>query len=259
MDDLTDLADQFIVSRSYRPRSAVQRRTLLRRLLRHLPAEPAAVTPAHLVAWWQSLSHLAPATRRAHHCAAATFLAWVRACGHPCPDVATLIRRPTVPRPRPQTLTATEVDTLRRTPLPWGHRLCVTLMLDLGLRVGDVAGVRGEDVDHDAATITVRGKGGHVDVLPCPSAVLAMVPAHTAGPVAPTTPETVSRWVSESLALAGISGRTPHALRRTFATMAVERGASMRDVQALLRHRSIATSDHYLGAPSWDRLRLAVA
>jgi integrase len=41
-------------------------------------------------------------------------------------------------------------------------------------------------------------------------------------------------------------GRTAHALRRTCATDLLERGTSVRTVQAVLRHQSLSTTARYL-------------
>lgn len=65
--------------------------------------------------------------------------------------------------------------------------------------------------------------------------------------------------MTELLRMAGIEGRTGHALRRTFATEMMRRGVDLRTVQALLRHASLATSEHYLAVPDIDRMRAAVA
>lgn len=49
-------------------------------------------------------------------------------------------------------------------------------------------------------------------------------------------------------------GRSPHVLRRTCATTLLESGASIRDVQRILGHASIATTERYLALPDTRRL-----
>jgi site-specific recombinase XerD len=47
-------------------------------------------------------------------------------------------------------------------------------------------------------------------------------------------------------AAAGLNNVTPHRLRHTYATRLIERGASVKDVQVLLGHTSIASTERYL-------------
>lgn len=49
-------------------------------------------------------------------------------------------------------------------------------------------------------------------------------------------------------------GRSPHVLRRTCATTLLESGASIRDVQRILGHSSLATTERYLALPDTRRL-----
>lgn len=254
-----DLATAWLATRDYSPASLAQRTTILRRFLAVAPDDPAAIDAMCLVAWWQTLTGLAPASRRSHHSAIGCFLAWCAANGWPMPDLGVVIRRPKVPQSAPKILTAAEVAALRALPMTWRDRMTVTLMLDIGLRAGEVSRMRGQDIDHAAGTISVIGKGGRWGLLPLPESVARMVPPHTIGRLVPASPGTVSSRVSELLAEAGIVDRTGHALRRTFATRLMRSGVDLRTVQALLRHSSIATSQHYLAVPDLERMRAAVA
>lgn len=183
---VAELAEMWIASRGYSGESARQRRSILRRFTTAMPAEVDAITPIHLVARWSTVSTLAPASRRAHHVAVSCFLGWCGAIGHPAPHLADIVRRPRAPRRAPDVLTYAEVDRLRTAPLTPMQRLTVTLMLDLGLRAVEVSRLRAEDVDHDTGTITVCGKGGHVDTLPLPASIAALVPRGGTGRLYPS-------------------------------------------------------------------------
>ena len=77
------------------------------------------------------------------------------------------------------------------------------------------------------------------------------------------TSDQLAHLVERAYRAAGINTRRPegalvHALRHTFATSLIEHGASLVEVQQLLGHASLATTQIYL-ATRPDQLRGAVA
>jgi integrase/recombinase XerD len=64
------------------------------------------------------------------------------------------------------------------------------------------------------------------------------------------TPATIAQWFHRLYATLGMKGASSHSGRRTFATRAarkiVEAGGSLRDVQALMGHASIQTTQRYV-------------
>lgn len=122
-----------------------------------------------------------------------------------------------------------------------------------GLRVSEIARVRGQDVTRSG--IRVAGKGGREDVLPTHPRVWAVAqtmprmgwwfpsPALEGRPV---TAETVSVHLSRLFAELGIQG-TAHQLRHSFGTRVL--AASGRDLlttSQLMRHQNPATTAGYL-------------
>lgn len=66
-------------------------------------------------------------------------------------------------------------------------------------------------------------------------------------------PQTVSHIVTEAMVAAGVKraghdGCTPHALRHTAAQDVLHAGADIRQVQAMLGHKSVSTTEWYLRA-----------
>lgn len=61
------------------------------------------------------------------------------------------------------------------------------------------------------------------------------------------TPRAVSRILKTAINAAGIDARTltPHSLRHSAVTIAIENGAAIQDVQAMARHRSLETTQIY--------------
>jgi integrase/recombinase XerD len=144
-------------------------------------------------------------------------------------------------------------------------RAIVLLLLRLGLRAGDIAGMRPTDIDWQEATLLVRGKGRRDVRLPLPQdagdAVLDYV-EHARPQVAidrvflcakaPFRPlrsgMIVSGIVRAALRRVGIENPPSHGanlLRHSTATMMLRAGATLDEIGTVLRHKSPDTTAHY--------------
>lgn len=144
----------------------------------------------------------------------------------------------------------------------------VALMLYAGLRVGECRGLRWVDLDGDFVHIV--GKGGVQRVVPLHPAVVAALrrwrrwcpdpswvfpsPRRAGRPVSTAYLRAGVARIGEA---AGVAGLTPHQLRHTFATAVLEGRGDLREVQELLGHASVATTQIYTHVRS-ERLRRAV-
>jgi integrase len=184
------------------------------------------------------------------------------------------IVKPKEPRRLPVTLTDGEVAKLLKAVPDLRGDVMVRLMLDLGLRCVDCHRVQIGDVDSERLLITIHGKGGHVDLLPLPRrtarAIRRYLDAHPASsgplvraydlPVRALSAQRMSELLAQWMRDAGIKrrrldGRGAHALRRTCATSLLADGANVRQVQAVLRHQSMATTARYLRRADAEELR----
>jgi integrase len=239
--------DQYLASRSYSPASEKQRRSILSRF--EADAGPVGDVDAEAVIdWWATTAHLAPASRRAHLQAVRGYCQWAATMGLRADDPTRAVRAPTLPRTAPKVLTAAQVARLRSAPMSRRERLMVGLMLDLGLRVGEVARLRGEDVAD--GLVTIHGKGGRVDRLPMPAHLAALMP--TSGRVVDCPPARLSTRTARLLERCGVAGHTAHSLRRTAATRWAADGVAPHVIAALLRHSSVSTSAHYVNVSADD-------
>jgi site-specific recombinase XerC len=160
--------------------------------------------------------------------------------------------------------------TLPRDPLEMRNRVLLGVAYMAGLRASEIGPLEAEGVVwHEAGQIfsilVRRGKGSGQDMrLPLDRQVSRMLGAWLAVRPAgrflwgrPLTRGAVRNIFLDRCAEVGIAatGRrlSPHILRHSVATHLLQEGVDVRQVQLLLRHRSIATTEQYLHADV-DRL-----
>lgn len=143
------------------------------------------------------------------------------------------------------------------------NRLMLELMYRAGLRVSEVCKLQPRDVEDDGVVRVHDGKGGDGTAYFDTDRVLPLLDAwrqeraswgatedhrlfvHPS--LEPISTRYVQRLVQRLKDQEGIRGRcTPHVLRHTFATEALEDGFSLVEVQALLRHANLQTTAVYL-------------
>jgi integrase/recombinase XerD len=137
------------------------------------------------------------------------------------------------------------------------HALACLLGL-LGLRVSEACGIDLDDLGHDRGHRTVRilGKGSKLAVMPLPPRVARAVDAakgeRTEGPLllcrsgARMDRFAATRVVRRLCKRAGITKRiSPHSLRHSAITAALDAGVPLRDVQIFARHADPRTTTRY--------------
>jgi len=155
---------------------------------------------------------------------------------------------------------------------PGGRRdyAVILLLARLGLRAGEAARLRLDDINWRAAEIGIRGKGGQYDMLPLPADAGAAVAAwlrdgRPAAPfrevfttiIAPTRPLTrmsVGFIVRSGCARAGIEPFGPHRLRHTAACAMIGARVPLAGIAQAMRHRNHTVTSVYARA-GLDRLR----
>jgi len=144
-------------------------------------------------------------------------------------------------------------------------RAILLLLARLGLRAGDILGMRLDDVAWDEGTLRVRGKGRREVRLPLPQdagdALLdyleqarplvdeARIFLRSSAPFRPFAGScAISDVVRLALKRAGITdapSRGANLLRHSAATAMLRAGATLDAIGAVLRHRSTDTTTHY--------------
>jgi site-specific recombinase XerD len=147
-----------------------------------------------------------------------------------------------------------------------GRRDCAVLMLlaRLGLRTFEIVTLELEDVDWERGQITIRGKGGRWSKMPLPSDVGQAIAAYLQHDrprcssrrlfISQRAPITglqsgcaIVRTVARALNRAGIVSERKggYLFRHTLATEMLGRGASLREIGEVLRHRKAGTTQIY--------------
>lgn len=232
-------------------RTRTERRRLVVQVARSTGLHPAEFTPAALLRWFAEIEN--PSTRLTYYRALQAWHRWLMAAGHRAEDPTAGLPKPREPKREPRPVATGALERLLRSGIRRKTQAMVLLMCYAGLRVHEVAKIRGEDVDRDARQLRVKGKGGKVRWQPlCPvlEELAASFPARgywfpsPKHPGRPLRRETVSSTVSRAMARAGIPG-TPHAIRHWHGTAALAAGANLRVVQELLGHERVATTQLY--------------
>lgn len=149
------------------------------------------------------------------------------------------------------------------TPIGLRERAVILLLARLGLRGGDVANLRLNDIDWTNGRLAVGGKGRRLEWLPLSQAVGDAILAYLKSarppisservfitvlpPFRPLTMEAVSGIAKSAIRRSGV--KTPsygsHVLRHSAATAMLRQGVSLASIGAVLRHRSPVTTAHY--------------
>lgn len=139
----------------------------------------------------------------------------------------------------------------------------LTMLVRLGLRAGEVARLRLDDINWRAGEIMiVRGKGNRSEALPLPADVGAALadylhrwrPTFTdkravfiesRAPYGAMTGNSITHIVAETAKRCGLDPIYAHRLRHTAATQMLRNGASLPEVGQVLRHRQTITTAIY--------------
>jgi integrase/recombinase XerD len=182
-------------------------------------------------------------------------------------DAAAGVAAPPTGRLLPHPLSVTEVTRLLEgagdgSPGGLRDRAALELLYGAGLRISEAVGIDVDDLDTRERLVRVRGKGDRERIVPFGEPAAEAVDAWLVrgrSTVAATAPALLlnlrggrlSRqglWgvVTRVARTVGLEGAvTPHTLRHSFATHLLDGGADVREVQELLGHASVTTTQVY--------------
>ncbi|MDO4900846.1 tyrosine-type recombinase/integrase [Actinomyces sp.] len=252
----TDPVDAWVLAmraKGLTARTVTERARVIRQASQTAATGPDALAPADIERFLARAS--TPGTRYTYYSALRAWCRWLVRTGRRTDDPTEAVERPRMPVGRPRPISRAQLDRLLAMHLRPDTRTKILLAAYQGLRVHEIAKIRGEDIDADAGTLTVTGKGGRVDTLPLHPRIATEAgcrpregywfPSPTR-PGRPVTGKSVGQVIAAALHRAGIHA-SAHRLRHFFATELLAAGADSRIVQVLMRHSSLATTARYLG------------
>jgi len=181
---------------------------------------------------------------------------------------AKVVATPRLDRHVPRFLSEDEMVKLLEVPpsddaLGLRDRAILEFFYATGIRVSELVGADLDDISLDEKMVRVRGKGKKERLVPFGRKAAASLEAYLS--VRPSFPlvlgepavflnyqgtrltsRSVQRLVTKYFKLAALRTKiSPHALRHSFATHLLSRGADLRVIQELLGHESLATTQKY--------------
>ena len=189
-------------------------------------------------------------------------------------DVARAVKPPTPSRRLPKSLTLDDVlalldgaggDAPSDGPLTLRNRALLELLYSTGARISEAVGLDVDDIDSEARSVLLRGKGGKQRLVPVGRPALTALDAYLVrgrpdlarrGRGVPAiflnarggrlSRQSAWQVLQDAAERAGITAAvSPHTLRHSFATHLLDGGADVRVVQELLGHASVTTTQIY--------------
>jgi len=179
------------------------------------------------------------------------------------------IRGPKLPKKLPDFLTVDEVFALLETKdsddnfIRLRDKAILELLYSSGLRVSEVASINLSSISFEKAEVRVIGKGRKERIVPVGRKAVEALKRYlkVRGAVCKDdrqkamflnvrggrlTTRSIQRIVQNAGLIAGLYKHVhPHTLRHTFATHVLEGGADLRDIQELLGHSRLSTTQKY--------------
>lgn len=257
MGQLRDAMEREMALRKYADRTRRIYVHWMVRLAKHHRRSPSELTAAEVRAFFVSLADPARSTTRFNQALAAARLLYVRVLKRP--DLVEGLEYQPCPVRVAVVLSASEVRRILDAAVVLRDRAILETAYGTGLRLNEVLHLRLEDIDSGRMAIHVlRGKGQKDRYVSLPQTLLKTLRAYWKesrprlwlfpgkDPRRALHSTTAERAFHQACRRAGVTKAVSfHTLRHSYATHLVEGGANVRNLQELLGHRSLQTTQRY--------------
>jgi site-specific recombinase XerD len=175
-------------------------------------------------------------------------------------DPTAKIKAPKKPKRLPKALSIEELEIVRESCETLRERALMEAMYSTGCRLSEIMNMKKSDINMQEMSINVIGKGDKERIVYLSIKALHQLKKYLISrgddceylfvterkPIRKMSDRNIERIIDKIEERANISTKlTPHTFRHTFATLAMENGADLADVQQLLGHEDPATSQIY--------------
>lgn len=247
-------------------RTIDERLRVIRQLHSETGVQPRSIEALDIVRWMADHDEWTDSTAVTYSSYLTAWFKWLQLTDRRLDNPMLKVGTPKSPDREPRPIADADVPKLVGARM-WGKtRVMILLALLAGLRVHEIAHIRGEDFDLPANLLWVRGKGRKLRSVPLHPILRELVGDMPATgywfpmrgyPSEHTLPKSVSDIIGGTMRRAGVRG-TPHSLRHWYGSALHDDGNDIRVVQELMRHKSIASTQGYTKVPD-HRRRAAIA
>lgn len=221
-------------------------------------------------------SNLSPYSVQGYVRSIKAFWSWLTLEGYTSQNVMYRLRLPKVPKKVVATFAPEQIDKLLRTldvKTARGFRdhVIMLILLDTGIRLSELVGLRLEDVDFEQSCFLVRGKGNKERIVPFGAQVRRalwrylshfrenfdglkvheLFISETGIPLKPRAVQSMLRRLGERAGISGVRC-SPHILRYTFAVNYLRGGGDVFTLQRILGHSTSDMTRHYAKVANSD-------
>lgn len=246
-------------------KTRVSYQNTIRKFTGAVPSEVTQIQLRHVRDWLEGLKE-ADTTKIKHLHILKAFFSYVLSLENPPIKRSPIPKQFKLPTPKDtlveRILSREEVDALIEHERDLRNRLILKTIYLTGIRVSELCGLRWKDVipNRDSGQISVYGKGGKTRRIRIPvelwlelsafkGATRSSAPVFASAAGLPLAPSNIDRVLKRAAKAAGLVNAlavSPHWLRHSHATHALDAGVPVHLVQATMGHESLDTTSKYL-------------